>query len=57
MRTDREAVMKQALDALDTAEGLCQLIEARIAPTDLPECRAEILSAQRALAEDLGMIP
>ena len=55
--SDHENVMRQALNALDTAEGLCQLIEARIMPTDLPDCRAEINAAQRALAKSLGMLP
>lgn len=53
--TDR-VLMKQALNALDTAEGLCQLIEARIEPTDLPDCRDEIKAAQYSLAQALGMV-
>jgi len=50
------ALMKQALAALDTAEGVCQLVAGDIKPTDLEDCRDEIKAAQYVLAKALGML-
>jgi hypothetical protein len=54
--TPAEPLLRQALTALDTAEGVCQLIAANIKPKDLAECRGEIRAAQFALACALGML-
>lgn len=54
--TSAEPLLRRALSALDTAEGVCQLIAADIKPVDLAECRNEITAARFALAGALGML-
>jgi hypothetical protein len=42
-------VMRQVLDALETAQGVCELVASNIRPSDLDQCEAEIRAARDAL--------
>ena len=52
--SDLTAVMQKALTALDTAAGVCQLVDIDRKPVDLAECYDEINAARADLARALG---